>query len=304
MSRLGILSMTSSFTLYCKSYRTDLRRVIRLAQSVARFNEDRIPFYVSVPQPDVALFRQHLSSLPANIIEDELILAHTPYAGENVVASLPGHLSQQIVKSEFWRLGLSDTYLCLDSDAIFIRPFRQSDFIWRDGIPYTVMDEGHEYLESSLLSGKRQALDDFTIEAQRVQAFFNRSGRHYSFGPFPLPWHRAVWESLEREYLHPRSMSLVDAIVQAPLESRWYGEALLRYGAIPLMCCQPLFKVYHYAWQFDRDRRAGVTSEQLAKLYVGVIYQSAWEREMDWPAEGGNWLSRTGRRLRRKLGRI
>jgi hypothetical protein len=39
-------------------------------------------------------------------------------------------------------------------------------------------------------------------------------------------------------------------------------------------------------------------------LYCGVIYQSAWEREMDWPSEGGSLVSRVGRQLRRKLGRI
>lgn len=99
-------------------------------------------------------------------------------------------------------------------------------------------------------------------------------------------------------------MTLADAIEQAPIESRWYGEALLAYQAVALRPCQALFKVYHYAWQFDRDQRKGITQQQLAQLYCGVILQSAWERNMDWPREGGNWLSRTGRRLRRLLGRI
>lgn len=296
--------MTKPFALYCKSYRTDLRRVVRLAQSVARYNGDGLPFYVSVPRSDCSLFREHLGNLPVEIIEDEAIFARTPYASRDSCATLPGHLAQQVVKSEFWRLGLTDAYLCLDSDAVFIRPIRQTDFIWRDGIPYTVMDEGHEYLEASLRWGKSQILRAFQNEAQRVQEIFDRQGRLYSFGPFPLPWHRAVWESLDHEFLRPRGMTLVDAILQAPLESRWYAEALLRFGAIPLMPCQPLFKVYHYAWQFDRDQRLGVNDEQLSALYAGVIYQSAWEREMDWPSEGGNWASRLGRRLRRKLGRI
>lgn len=296
--------MRMPFALYCKSYRTDLRRAVRLVESAARNNEEGIPFYLSVPSADTTLFRQHLANQPVNIIEDESILSCTPYADNNIFASMPGHLSQQIIKSEFWRLGLADAYLCLDSDAVFIRPFRQSDFIWRDGIPYTVMDEGHEYLESAFAWNKPQILETFNQEARRVQAQFGRTGRTYSFGPFPLPWHRAVWESLEREYLQPRGLTLADAIVQAPLESRWYAEALLCFGAIPLMPCQPLFKVYHYAWQLDRDRRLGITNDQLAQLYAGVIYQSAWEREMDWPAEGGSWLSRTGRRFRRKLGRI
>jgi hypothetical protein len=99
-------------------------------------------------------------------------------------------------------------------------------------------------------------------------------------------------------------MNLADAILQAPIESRWYGEALLAYGAIPLLPCQALFKVYHYAWQYDRDRRDGVTSLDLAQFYCGEIKQSNWEREMDWPREGGNNFSRLGRRLRRYLGRI
>lgn len=295
--------MTVPFTLYCKSYRTDLRRVVRLAQSIARFNVDGLPFYVSVPQADLALSRQHLEGMAVHVIADEQILEQTPYAGKALTEKLPGHISQQIIKSEFWRLGFSDAYLCLDSDAAFIRPFRASDFIWGDGLPYTVMDEGHDYLEFSLSGGKPQILNDFRQEAERVQKLFGRAGRFYSFGPFPLAWHRSVWESLDREYLRPRGMNLVDAIQLAPLESRWYGEALLAYQAIPLMPCQPLFKVYHYAWQLDRDRRAHVGLDQLAQLYSGVIYQSAWERDMDWPSEGGGLLSRVARRLRRRLGR-
>jgi Family of unknown function (DUF6492) len=296
--------MTVPLTLYCKSYRTDLRRLLRLAQSIARFNMDGLPFYVSVPGADLALFRRHLEGLAVHIIDDGQILGQTPYAGLKLTEQLPGHISQQVIKSEFWRLGLSDAYLCLDSDAAFIRPFRISDFIWSGTLPYTVMDEGHDYLEFSLSGGKPQILHNFQQEAARVQQLFGREGRLYSFGPFPLVWHRSVWESLDHEYLRPRSMNLVDAIQLAPLESRWYGEALLAYRAIPLMPCQSLFKVYHYAWQFDRDSRIGIGTKQLSSIYAGVILQSSWEREMDWPTEGGNVLSRLGRRIRRKLRRI
>ena len=144
----------------------------------------------------------------------------------------------------------------------------------------------------------------FHKEADQVQQLFKRIGRRYSFGPFPLVWHRAVWESLDTHYLQLKGMSLADAISLAPSESRWYGEALLAYQAVPLLPCQALFKVYHYAWQMDRDRRAAINNDHLAQLYCGVIYQSAWEREMDWPTEGGTWVSHLGRRIRRKLGRI
>ncbi|RFO98671.1 hypothetical protein DIC66_01945 [Rhodoferax lacus] len=227
-------------------------------------------------------------------------------AGLNLqqVLQMAGSASQQVVKSSFWKLGLSTCYACIDSDSFFIRPFGREDFLTPDGTPYTMLDEGHDLLEDAIRHGRPRIVDAFEKEAALVQTLFARQGKPYSFGPFPLVWHRDVWQSLEVNYLQPRSMTFADAITMAPIESRWYGEALLRYGAIPLVPTQALFKVYHYAWQCDQDRKRGVGTQDLARLYCGVIHQSAWERELDWPREGGNWLSRLGRRIRRKLGRI
>ncbi len=290
--------------LYCKSYITDLKRVVRLAQSIQQYNRDNLPFYVSVPLADLPLFREHLAGMGVELLTDEEIIQASPRIDLDQVHQMHGSVSQQIVKSEFWRLGRSEACLCLDSDALFIRPFSLADFITSNGTPYTVMDEAHELLEDALRHRKERVLQAFTKESDQVQQLFQRVGRRYSFGPFPLVWHRAVWESLDTHYLQPKGMSFADVIAQVPIESRWYGEALLAYQAVPLLPCQAIFKVYHYAWQLDKDQRAGVGACELAQFYSGVIYQSAWEREMDWPTEGGNWLSRTGRRLRRKFGRI
>lgn len=291
-------------SLYCKSFSTDLKRVVRLAESVRRFNADRLPFYVSVPQQERALFHEHLQGLNVALLADEEILQANPRIDPDSVARMPGNISQQIVKSEFWRLAPSAAYLCLDSDSVFIRPFTADEFITPDGTPYTVMTEAHDLQFDALARKKTGVIENFQREAQTVQAFFERSGKAYSFGPMPMVWHRAVWESLEREYLMPRGMSFTDAIGLAPLESRWYGEALLKYKAVPLLPSEPFFKVYHYAWQLDQDRRKQIDLPQLARLYSGVIYQSSWEREMDWPQEGGSRLSWLARRLRRQLGRV
>jgi hypothetical protein len=291
-------------SLFCKSYSTDLRRLVRLAQSVRQFNAEALPFYVSVPKAELPLFREHLASLDVQLMADEDILQASPRIDLQQVMDMPGHLSQQIVKSEFWRLGLSDSYLCLDSDAVFIRPFGRADFMTEEGTPYTMLDEAHDLLEDALRQGRERIVTAFNREADQVQQLFGRQGKRYSFGPFPLVWHRAVWQSLDERYLQPRGMSFADAIALAPIESRWYGEALLTYEAVPLRPCQALFKVYHYAWQFDADKRAQRGKHTLTQLYAGVIHQSSWEREMDWPQEGGHLLSRLGRRLRRKLGRI
>jgi hypothetical protein len=290
--------------LYCKSYSTDLRRVVRLAESIRQFNAEGLPFYVSAPQTELPLFREHLAPLGVEVLADEDILRASPRIDVEQLRAMPGSVAQQVIKSEFWRLGLSTAFVCLDSDAVFIRPFGLADFMTPEGVPYTMMDEAHDLLEDALRHKRERIVDAFGREADLVQQLFQRQGRRYSFGPFPLVWHCAVWQSLDERYLQPRGMSFADAIAQAPIESRWYGEALLAYQAVPLLPCQALFKVYHYAWQYDQDRRAGLTTEQLARFYCGVIYQSAWERDMDWPREGGNGLSRLGRRLRRKLGRI
>lgn len=292
------------FVLYCKSYSTDLKRIIRLAESVRQFNAENIPFYVSVPQAELPLYQEHLRGLGVELLPDEEIIHASPRIELEQVHKMSGSVSQQVIKSEFWRLGISDAYLCIDSDAFFIRPFSATEFITLDGTPYTMMDEGQSLLEEALRHQKSRILQDFHKEADQVQQLFNRVGRRYSFGPFPLVWHRAVWESLDVEFLQARGMSFADAILKAPIESRWYGEALLRYGAVPLLPCQQFFKVYHYAWQLDQDLRKSIGAEQLKQLYSGVIYQSSWEREMDWPEEGGPWPSRIGRRIRRILGRI
>lgn len=290
--------------LYCKSYKTDVKRIARLGKSIAKFNTQKIPFFVSAPSADLPLFKQNLHDVDVELIADEDIVKSSPRIDPYRLAQLPGNISQQIIKSEFWRLGISTAYLCVDSDSLFIRPFQASEFITPEGTPYTMMDEGRSLLEDALLNKKPKVLHDFQNEARLVQSLFDRVGRMYSFGPFPVVWHRAVWESLDTEFLQPRGMSFVDAILQAPIESRWYGEALLRYQAVPLMPCQSFFKVYHYAWQLDRDLRSNIGPNQLAQLHSGVIYQSAWEREMDWPSEGGSWPSRVARHLRRRLGRI
>lgn len=289
--------------LYCKSYHTDLRRLVRLAQSVEQFNTENIPFYVSVPEAELPLFKEHLSGFNVQMLADEEILHASPRIDHQTVLSLRGGLSQQIIKSEFWRLNISTSYLCLDSDAFFIRPFGQHDFLTPDGYPYSMVDEAHDLLDDAMRHKRNRVITDFNREADQFQQLFGRSGRRYSFGPFPLVWHRDVWASLDNNYLSPRDMNFADAIVQAPIESRWYGEALLAWKAIPMHHCQALFKVYHYAWQYDIDRRKGVTQTQLAQLYCGIIHQSSWEREMDWPREGGNLLSIMGRRLRRRLGK-
>jgi len=289
--------------LFCKSYSVDLKRLVRLAQSIQKFNVEKIPFYVSVPMLDKALFEEHLVGLDVKVISDNFIIEHNRHINLTDFNLLSGNLAQQVIKSEFWRLNIAVSYLCLDSDAMFIRDFGIGDYLYDSDTPYTVINEAHDLLADALKRSKPEILHNFSQEAEKVQQLLDRPGKAYSFGPMPIVWHHKVWVSLEAEYLYPQGMSFLDAIKLAPLESRWYGEALLKFKAIPVIPSEPFFKVYHYGWQLDQDRKSGVGLSDLEELYTGVIYQSSWDRDMDWPSEGGNTASKLARRVRRAIGR-
>jgi len=208
------------FVLYCKSYRVDVKRARRLALTIEKYNADAIPFYVSCPQADQSLFQEYFAGLKVNLITDEDIILSNPSHTLDIVNRIPGHLSQQIVKSEFWRLDLSQAYLCLDSDCQFIRPFHCHEFIDAQGTPYTVVDECREILIPAALARKQKVINDFRKESIQVQQDIGREGKFYNFGPNCPIWHRDVWRSLEEHFLKQRKISFAELIVQHPIEMR------------------------------------------------------------------------------------
>ena len=188
---------------------------------------------------------------------------------------------------------------------MFIRPFGSGDYIDSSSkTPYTVISEAHDLMEMALSNKKRHVLTNFIADSASVKKLFNRSGKDYSFGPMPMAWSKHVWDCLDQKFLTPQNMTFADAISLAPLESRWYGEALLAYRPIPLLPSEAFFKVFHYAWQFDAYNKKDSGFNDLSNLYSGVILQSSWDREMDWPAERGDFKSKIAYRLKRRLGRV
>ena len=270
------------FVLFCKSYRNDLFRLKRLAESVQKNNSDKIDFYVSVPSTDRELFNEALIGLPVRLITDEEIVRANPALDQAKVGALPGGVSQQIIKSEFWRLDISESYLCIDSDCAFIRQFHESDFITPAGVPYTVIHEAKSLLQFCERNNMRKVHTDFVHERQKIMNTFNRTGRIYDYGPAPLLWHRSVWQALDEKLLKPRNLNFYDAILSHSSEILWYGESLLKFQTIPLIPAEPLFKYYLYERQFIAESQQGESTETLAQNYLGVGYQSNWDRKFDF----------------------
>jgi len=109
-----------NIVLYCCTFRKDLKRTVKLAQSIQKHNKTNIPFYISVPTEDVDLFRDYLKDFDATIFDEQDIFVANPKLNIQKLYEIRGGLRQQVIKSEFWRLDISENYLVLDSDCIFI----------------------------------------------------------------------------------------------------------------------------------------------------------------------------------------
>lgn len=267
------------FVLYCKSYSRDFLRLKRLLESINQFNIDHIDFYISTPRSDKDLLEKFLGKDGYIWVADEDVVAANPHTDFAKYQAMPGGLSQQIIKSEFWRLRYAENYLCLDSDCLFIRNFYKSDFLSNNGVPYTVLHQNKELFQLAIDRGYEKVERDLRIEAERAKEVFDRNGPNFYCAPAPFIWSAKVWQSLETQYLEPQGISLWDFISPELPETLIYGETLLKYRAIPLIAIEPLFRTYHYDWQYFLAKRLGETKAKVAQNYLGIIYQSAWEME-------------------------
>ncbi len=286
------------FALFCKSYSGDLHRFERLYKSLNQHNREKLPFYASVPESELALFKSTLTK-DAEIIwlSDERIIQSNPRTDLTRYKNWDDRKSQQVVKSEFWRAVDCDAYLCIDSESEFLRDFGMDDFLDASGTPYTVIHQNKELLQLAVNKEIAKVLRENLAHAERGRAIFNRQGPNYAFGPTPVIWSSAVWRDLDENYLISKGWTLWDAIENYPNELHWYGEALLHFRSIPIHAIEPLFRVYHYNWQWHTMRRLGETPEKLKSNYLGMLRQSNWDYSRD-SGLGGRRKSMPSRFLR------
>ncbi len=299
------MKSSKKFHLLCKSYIGDLARSIKLWESIKKHNKELIPFWLCVPQADIDLFKLSFGSDSAKInwVTDEEIVLSGQNCGVDRYKTWDGRLSQQVIKSEFWRLFDGDiTYLCIDSESQFIKDFYSIDF-FNGETPYTIFHQNKELLQLAVNKKIDKVASNFFAESVLLKNIFNRTGPDYDFGPTPAIWSSKVWRSLDECYLKPNNMTFWDAIERVPSELRWYGESLLAYKAIPVYPIEPIFRVYHYDWQFFVNKRLGETVRGLSVNYLGVLKQSNWDYQNDYgnQANRKSFLSRLLRGLKRFL---
>ena len=272
-------------------------RLKRLLESINQYNVDRITFYISTPEDQYQDLKLVMgANTDYQWVSDESIIASNPRVPAGIEKTRSGGLSQQAIKSEFWRLGLAENYVCLDSDCIFIKNFHRSDFLSLDGTPYTVIYQNKEFFQLATNRGKHRVESNLRKEGDGVKALFSRVGPNYYCPCPPFIWSAKVWQSLDSQYLQPRGLHFWDISSDEHPETLLYLEALLNYHMIPLYPIEQLFRIYYYDWQYYLLRRMGESEDKLKANYLGVIYQSNWDSGMDF---GGSYKSLVSLILRR-----
>lgn len=257
--------------ILCKSFDRDAGRAKILFESIKKHNKEKIPFYLSVPSADIALFKNTLGTEDNTLVADEDVL------GKTIEQSW---VTQQIIKSSFWKLGLCQNYLMVDSDSYFIRDFGVADFLVdvEQAIPYTVMHEQKDLFAWTAKNHTILGFDpqiSYAKDRKPIMELFDRKGRLYDFGPGPVIWSAAVWRSLEEKYIKPNNLTFEDLVRAVSGEFGWYGEWLLTDKTIPLWPIEPIFKFFYYRQIYEEAKQRGFTEEHWAKNYLGVVMQSS-----------------------------
>jgi len=287
--------------LFCKSYITDLKRFQRFWDSLEKHNVEKIPFYACVPKSDLQEFKEKITNSDLiNWLTDEEVVDTSPGGNIKKYKKLNPALTQQIIKAEVWRKLNIENYVCFDSDSVIIRDIFVSDFLSSKGIPFTIMHQNKLFWELSLKRSDKYLRTHHQLLA-KIKNHFGRVGPDFDYGPTPCIWSKAVWKDLYEKTLRPSKKNLWDAISEIPSEILWYGEALLEHKSISLVPIDPLMKAYLYQWQLKNTYK--VSADKLAKIYIGVVYQSNWEFELNY-GEKKRITSRLLRKLKRFLAKI
>jgi len=261
--------------LLLKSFRDDLQYATRLVESIRQFNEEHLHTYVVVPADDVSAFAS-LESPDVTVMAEDALGNHL--VTEPVGGMRAGYINQEIIKLAFWELGLARNYFCVDSDAVLIRPFGRADFMADDVTPYTVLVEDNELMVEPRYF--REYWRSREEAMRRIQELVGLSD------PIVRTCHghqvlsAAVLRSFREDFLAPRNWEYRDALAEAPYEFSWYNMWLQKSLAIAIHQREPLVKVFHHEGQHLEYILRGITVDDIARGYVGLVINSNYSRDL------------------------
>jgi len=253
--------------LLCKSYKGDIARAKVLLDSIKKHNKDNIPFYFQIPKSDLEIFNIGLGVEGYDVIFDEDVTE---------LVNTQSHFTQQLYKMEFYKLKIAKYYFTIDSDMYFIRDFNSTEFIDENGIPYVTMHENKSLREySKNIKGDDLLTIWWESERNKIPELFGRKGKLYDYSCSAILYISEVFETLYSEYCVPNNLTFLNLLQFQSSENTWFGEWIL-YKGFKFYPCEPMFKTFHYPFQYHLSKELGHTEEDLARVYLGITMQSNW----------------------------
>ena len=260
-----------NFVLFCKTYSGDLDRFKILKSSVDKFNVEKVPFFISCPRADRDLFlslKDNSEKYEYTVLTDEEILA---VGGQEKFEC--DYVTQQLVKLSFYKMHLCNNYLVVDSDSYFIRNFYEKEFMFDEQTPYFFVHE----------QNNRKVLYDFLDEKcidwgrKIIKEFFGREGKNYFM---PLCGNLLLSVKALQEFEHVAreqwDKTFADLLNISPFEFIWYSEFVFNYKPHSIIPYEPLFLDFDYQIEYDIFRNLGITEDDIAKKYAGIVMQNGW----------------------------
>jgi hypothetical protein len=253
--------------LLCKSFNGDLERANVLFESIKKHNKDNIPFYFQIPKSDLKLFQDKMGTDGYEVVFDEDLTD---------LVNTQSHFTQQLYKMEFYKTNIAEYYFTIDSDMYFIRDFYSTEFINENGIPYVTMHENKALREYSYNIKGNNIINEWWVgERNKIPELFSRKGKLYDYSCSAILYISEVFETLYKEYCEPNKLTFLDLLKFQSSENTWYGEWIL-YKEFKFYPCEPMFKTFHYPFQYQLSKQLGHTEEMLSQVYLGITMQSNW----------------------------
>ena len=268
-----------NLAIYIGTSARDILQYRALINSIKVYNVDNIPVFTCVNDKDYDRFTSEFADSGVTFIKDGDV-----YNTDNVQNVW---YKQQLIKMNFWRLGLTKHMIQIDSDSFFIKNFRISDFMVDENTPYTVFHENKELKEffskHNLFEMNQEKDGDyfcgqgFAGNSTKIREVFNTSHikAEYDYGHPPCIWSNKVWEMLYTQYVEPNNLTYEKLLEYANSEQQWYGETLIALNLFPIFPRENYFKTFHY----QLNQREFLAVDKLSSLkynYHGICLQSNW----------------------------
>jgi hypothetical protein len=180
-----------------------------------------------------------------------------------------GYINQQVLKLAFHRLGIADNYMCLDSDALFIRDFGVDDFFHPDGLPYQVLVEDRflksdpDYFKTHW-QARSKKLDEIAKALGVEDAKSLKSCHGFQI------LQSKVLKRFEVDFLSARGLDLLEILTRFSYEFTWYNYYLQMTEPV-IHEIEPLFHYFHSGKQLVKSQLYSETNTDFSKGYIGIV---------------------------------